>query len=100
MLQEVYGYSALNAGLCLTLGGVGILIMMPAAGRLAGRIDPRLLIIPGFSILTIGLWHFTTLTPQASFTDLALARLYQTIGMPFVFVTFCGAFEISLPLPR
>lgn len=87
MLQEVYGYTALNAGLCLTLGGVGILAVMPLAGRLAGKTDPRMLIIPAFVMLTIGLWHFTTLTPQATFTDLAIARLFQTMALPFVFVT-------------
>lgn len=87
MLQEVYGYTALNAGLCLTLGGLGILAVMPLAGRLAGHTDPRWLIVPAFIMLTAGVWHFTTLTPQASFTDLALARLFQTIALPFVFVT-------------
>lgn len=87
MFQEVYGYTAYDAGLCLTLGGFGILLVMPFAGRLAGRVDPRMLIIPAFLMLTIGLWHFTTLTPQATFTDLALARLFQTMALPFVFVT-------------
>ena len=87
MFQEIYGYTAYDAGLCLTLGGIGILLVMPVAGRFAGRVDARLLIIPGFFMLAAGLWHFTSLTPQATFTDLALARLFQTMALPFVFVT-------------
>lgn len=87
MFQEVYGYDAFTAGLALTVGGGGIIMIMPFAGRLAGKVDPRLLIVPALIAIALGLWHFTGLTTQATFTDLALARLYQTIALPFIFVT-------------
>lgn len=87
MFQEIYGYSAFDAGLCLTLGGLGILAVTPIAGRLAGKVEPRLMIIPAFLALAAGLWHFTTLTTAATFGDLAMARLLQTMALPLVFVT-------------
>lgn len=87
MFQEIYGYTALDAGLCLTVGGLGILAVTPIAGRLAGKVEPRLLIIPAFVALAGGLWHFTTLTTAATFGDLAMARLLQTMALPLVFVT-------------
>lgn len=45
------------------------------------------MIVPALIAIALGLWHFTGLTTQATFTDLALARLYQTIALPFIFVT-------------
>jgi DHA2 family multidrug resistance protein len=87
MIQEIFGYTAYRAGLALSIGGLGTICMMPIAGRLAGNLDPRLLIVPAFLVIALGLYHFTTLTTQATFRDLALARLYQTFTLPFVFVT-------------
>lgn len=87
MFQEVFQYTAFRAGLALTLGGVGIILMMPLAGRLAGNVDGRFLIMPAFIVIAFGLWHFTTLSLQSDFMDLAIARLFQTFTLPFAFVT-------------
>jgi MFS transporter, DHA2 family, multidrug resistance protein len=40
-LQEVLGYTATNAGLALSLGGVAMLVAMPVSGFLTTKIDPR-----------------------------------------------------------
>tara|TARA_A100001391_G_scaffold119169_4_gene81025 strand:- start:23273 stop:24880 length:1608 start_codon:yes stop_codon:yes gene_type:complete len=87
MFQQVFGYTAFQAGLALSVGGVGTIIMMPLAGRLAGNVDPRLMVVPGFLMVAAGLWHFTTLSTQSTFFDLSTARLFQTISLPFIFVT-------------
>ncbi len=97
MLQQIFGYTAFDAGLALSVGGLGTICMMPIAGRLAGNFDPRLLIIPAFTVIAAGLWHFTTLTTQSTFTDLALARLFQTISLPFIFVTINTIAYVGLP---
>ncbi|MTD16589.1 DHA2 family efflux MFS transporter permease subunit [Nakamurella sp. YIM 132087] len=59
--QDVAGLSALTAGLLLIPYGVGTLVVMPIAGALADRMDPRALVISGallaaagFGILLIG----------------------------------------------
>lgn len=87
MFQQVFGYTALDAGLALSIGGIGTICMMPIAGRLAGNVDPRLMIVPAFLMVALGLWHFTTLNTQVTFFDLSRARLFQTISLPFIFVT-------------
>lgn len=87
MFQEVFGYDAFTAGLALTFGGFGTILVMPIAGRLAGRFDPRLMIVPALFAIALGMLHYTTLTTSVTFTDLALARFYQIIALPFVFVT-------------
>ena len=44
MLQTVLGYSALDAGLAMTAGGVATLIAVPIAGQLTGKVDVRILL--------------------------------------------------------
>ena len=46
MLQQVLGYSAFDAGLALTAGGLATLLMVPVAGRLSGVVDVQAAAVP------------------------------------------------------
>jgi DHA2 family multidrug resistance protein len=48
-------------------------------------------------ILAVALWHFTSLPPDASFDYFAWARVFQMIGMPFLFVPITTASYAGLP---
>ena len=48
LLQQVLGYTATDAGLALTAGGIATVVVMPIGGMLSGRVDARLLI--GFAL--------------------------------------------------
>eukprot|EP01042_Synura_sphagnicola_P009520 gene9520-12211_t len=48
LLQEVLGYTATDAGLALTFGGVASLLAMGAAGMLSGKVQGRFLLAFGF----------------------------------------------------
>ncbi|HTT82599.1 MAG TPA: DHA2 family efflux MFS transporter permease subunit [Rhizomicrobium sp.] len=86
LLQEVMGYTAEEAGLALTLGGVATLFVMPLAGVLTNRVDARILIGGGFLLQVFAFWHLTHLDAQMSFWDAAIARMYQSIGLPLLFI--------------
>jgi DHA2 family multidrug resistance protein len=86
LLQEVLGYTATNAGFALTLGGLVTIVMMPVSGFLTGKLDPRYLIAFGITIQGIALWNMSTLNTQMSFDNAAVARMIQSIGLPFLFV--------------
>ena len=87
LLQQVLGYNAFDAGLALTFGGVATLIAVPFAGRLVGKIDVRFILGPALLVQAAALWNLASLSDQLTFTDAALARLYQAAGLPFLFVT-------------
>ncbi|HEX4272194.1 MAG TPA: DHA2 family efflux MFS transporter permease subunit, partial [Rhizomicrobium sp.] len=87
LLQEVLGYTATNAGLALTMGGLATLLVMPIAGFLSGRVDPRLLIGFALAMQGIALWNLSTLNSQISFENAAVARMIQSVALPFLFVT-------------
>jgi DHA2 family multidrug resistance protein len=87
LLQEVLGYTATAAGEALTMGGLATLLVMPLAGFLSTRVDARLLIGFAFAMQGIALWNLSTLNSQISFENAAVARMIQSIALPFLFVT-------------
>jgi MFS transporter, DHA2 family, multidrug resistance protein len=96
LLQEVLGYTATNAGLALTMGGLATLLVMPIAGFLTGKVDPRILIGMALTIQGIALWNMSTLDTQISFENAAYARMIQSIGLPFLFVPITNAAYVGL----
>ena len=96
LLQEVLGYTATNAGLALTLGGLVTLIMMPVAGYLSGKVDPRYLVAFAILIQGIALWNMSGLDTQMSFDNAAMARLIQSIGLPFLFVPITAVAYVGI----
>jgi DHA2 family multidrug resistance protein len=86
LLQQVLGYTATDAGLALTAGGLATIIVMPLTGLLSNRIDNRLLIGFAFLLQGLALWNMSHLDVQMSFDSAAMARVYQAVGLPFLFV--------------
>jgi DHA2 family multidrug resistance protein len=86
LLQEVLGYTATNAGLALSLGGLATLAAMPVSGYLTTKIDPRYLIAFALAVEGIAFWNMSTLNTQMTFGDAAMIRMIQSIGLPFLFV--------------
>jgi MFS transporter, DHA2 family, multidrug resistance protein len=96
LLQEVLGYTATDAGLALTLGGVATVFVMPLTGILSNRVDQRILIGGAFLLQGFALWHMSHLNTQMSFMDAAIARLYQAVGLPFLFVPITNVAYVGL----
>ncbi|HEY4075485.1 MAG TPA: DHA2 family efflux MFS transporter permease subunit [Rhizomicrobium sp.] len=96
LLQQVLGYTATNAGLALTAGGLATLLVMPLAGFLSTRADPRLLI--GFALLVQGyaMWNMAGLNTQIAFHDAAVARMIQSVALPFLFVTITNIAYVGI----
>jgi DHA2 family multidrug resistance protein len=97
MLQQVLGYSALDAGLALTAGGIATLIAVPFAGRLADKVDVRFLLFPALLVQAAALWNMSHLTADISFSDAAMARLYQSMALPFLFIPINAVAYVGLP---
>jgi DHA2 family multidrug resistance protein len=96
LLQQVMGYTATDAGLALALGGVATILAMPVTGLLTGRVDARYLIggaflVQGFALLNMS--HFTT---NMTFADAATGRMFQAVGIPFLFVPLTNLAYVGL----
>ncbi len=86
MMQEVYGYTAYLAGLALMPGGLSMLVMMPLAGQVANHIQAKYLIAAGMFVIALAMWHMTGLNGNVTFGWLSWARIYQMVGLPFLFI--------------
>ena len=58
-LQIVMGYSAQQAGMVLSPGGLVVMVLLPVVGALTPRVDPRLLIGFGFATLSASMFYMT-----------------------------------------
>jgi MFS transporter, DHA2 family, multidrug resistance protein len=85
-VQQMMGYTAEQAGLVISPGGVAILFLMPLVGFLVSRVDNRYLIAPGFAILAAALAALHTIDTQASYAYVAWMRIFQACGLAFLFI--------------
>ncbi|HVW75593.1 MAG TPA: DHA2 family efflux MFS transporter permease subunit [Rhizomicrobium sp.] len=96
LLQEVLGYTATNAGLALTAGGLATLLMMPLAGFLSTRLDARILIGFALAMQAIAMWNMAGLDTGMAFRDAAIARMIQSVALPFLFVTITNIAYVGI----
>ena len=86
LLQTGFDYTAYLSGLSMMPGGIAMLIMMPLAGAITNWIQPKYLIALGMALIAVAMWHMTSLAPDATFGFFAWARVFQMIGLPFLFI--------------
>ena len=86
LLQTQYGYNATLAGLVLSPGALVLLFLMPASGKLVGKIQARYMIGFGMLLLSFGMWHTMSITPQTDYHTFVIMRLTQVLGLPFLFI--------------
>jgi MFS transporter, DHA2 family, multidrug resistance protein len=85
-LQNLAGYSVFDTGMLMAPRGFGTMFAMMFAGRLAMRIDPRILMTCGIALLLWSMWDMSGWTPQIDTTTLIVVTFLQGVGMGFVFV--------------
>src|SRR5216684_2274091 len=95
--QTLLGYTAEESGLALMPGGFTIILLLPLVGFLLSRYSPRWLLFFGLVVLSSSLFHMTSFNLQMDFRTVAIARMFQAIGMAFLFVPINTAAYAFLP---
>ena len=85
-LQDLMGYPVVTAGLVMGPRGVGTMAAMLLVGRLAGRVDTRLLLGFGLGLTGWAFYAMTGWTPDVSQTAIVTVGLIQGAGLGFLFV--------------
>jgi DHA2 family multidrug resistance protein len=86
-MQGLMGYSAEDAGMALSPGGFVIILLLPMVGILVSRVDPRRLIAFGFIVTSASLFYMASHLHQGiDFREAVLLRVYQSVGLAFLFV--------------
>jgi DHA2 family multidrug resistance protein len=86
LLQQLLGYTALDAGLVLMPRSLAMAVAMPLAGRLYNRLGPRPLIGLGMLITAYSFWDFGQLSLQVGFWNLLVPQVWQGVGFGMIFV--------------
>ena len=97
LAQTLLGYNAFEAGKSLALGGVAALLMMPIAGVVGKKIPGKYLLLVAFTVTGFAFLHTAHLNLQMGFGDLSMARVYQSLALPFLFVTLTTAGYVGIP---
>ena len=97
MVQGLYGYTAMQAGLVLSPGGFMIMAAMPLVGRLVGAVDARKLIVFGLVTSGAGLVLMSGFTPETDFWTIAHARMLQAFGLGFLFIPISSLAYVGVP---
>jgi DHA2 family multidrug resistance protein len=95
--QELLGYTAQRAGLALMPGGIAIILCMPLVGYLLGHTDARRLLLFGLTMVSFSLIHMTNFDTSIDFRTLATARVFQAMGLAFLFVPINTAAYAFIP---
>jgi DHA2 family multidrug resistance protein len=97
-LQSLLGYTAQSAGLVLSGGGLFLLFMTPVIGILSGKIQARWLIAFGWLTVALGMFYSSReLQLGLSFRNAAWLRVYQVVGLSFLFVPINLISYVGMP---
>jgi MFS transporter, DHA2 family, multidrug resistance protein len=88
MLQQLYGYRAINAGLVLGPGAFVITLLAPVGAQLVQRriVHPRILLFGAVIVVGLSMLHYSRLNLQTDYDHYAWARAFQGLGYAFFFV--------------
>src|ERR1700678_913424 len=88
LLQSLYGYRAIDAGLVLGPGALVITFLAPVGAQLVQRgvIKPRLLLFGAVMVVGMSFLHYSRLNLDTDYRHYALARGLQGLGYAFFFV--------------
>jgi DHA2 family multidrug resistance protein len=88
MLQSLYGYRAIDAGLVLGPGALVITLIAPVAAQLIQRrvVQPRALLVLSLVTGAGAMWYYSTFNLATDYRHYVLARAFQGLGYGFFFV--------------
>jgi EmrB/QacA subfamily drug resistance transporter len=99
-MQNILGFSAVQAGAAFLPMTVLIILVAPIAGKLSDRIGSRWLMTGGMTLLGIQLLYYSTLGTTANFWDLLPALLIGGVGMALTMTPSAAAIIGSVPTDK
>ncbi len=99
-VQSALGYTSTLAGLVISPGGFAIVLMMPVVGFLSNKLEARWLIAFGLVVVSASMFHLASFNLDVSFNQLVVARIFQTIGLAFLFIPITNVAYIGVPADK
>ena len=97
-LQNLRGYPILTAAMVMMPRGLGSLFGLILAGKLSGKMDPRIQIALGFASTAYSAYLFSTFTPDVGIWAFIFAAFFNGIGIGMIFVPLTAVCFWTLPV--
>ncbi|HEY7990855.1 MAG TPA: DHA2 family efflux MFS transporter permease subunit [Stellaceae bacterium] len=97
LFQGLMNYPVITTGLIMAPRGVGTMLSMVLVGRVAGKIDPRILIGFGFALSALSLWQMMGFDLQMDEWPVIWSGLTQGFGVGFAYVSLSSVSFATLP---
>jgi DHA2 family multidrug resistance protein len=98
--QQVLGYTAYQTGMLLMPGALASMVTMPIMGRIAGKIDARILIAAGTFVLLCGLVSLSQISIGTSSEDMFWPLILRGVGTVMIFLPLSLATFSGVPRPE
>ena len=99
-MQDILGYSPLEAGIRFLPSTLMIVGVAPVAGRLADRYGPRWLIAAGLAIVAGSLYSFSSIAVDSSYLDLLPGFMLLGIGIALTMSPMTSAAMNAVPVEK
>src|SRR5918995_436640 len=99
-MQNILGYSAVQAGAAFLPMTVLIILVAPIAGKATDRVGSRGLMTAGMVLVGVQLVYFSKLSAEAGFWNLLPAMLVGGLGMALVMTPSAAAAVRSVPVDK
>jgi EmrB/QacA subfamily drug resistance transporter len=99
-MQDILGYTPLEAGIRFLPSTVMIVGVAPVAGRLADRFGPRWLIAGGLTIVSASLLIFSGIAVDSSYLDLLPGFMLLGIGIAMTMSPMTSAAMNAVPVQK
>ncbi|SMF12894.1 MFS transporter, DHA2 family, multidrug resistance protein [Tistlia consotensis] len=96
-LAQIRGHDSLQIGETLFVSGLAMFATAPIAGRLASKVDPRLMVMTGFLGFALGTWIMTDVTVQWDFDQLLVPQILRGASLMLCIVTINNLALGTLP---
>jgi EmrB/QacA subfamily drug resistance transporter len=99
-MQDILGYSPLEAGVKFLPSTLMIVLVAPVAGRLADRFGPRWLIGGGLLLVAASLFTFSGIAVDSSYLDLLPGFVLLGIGIAMTMSPMTSAAMNAVPVQK
>jgi EmrB/QacA subfamily drug resistance transporter len=99
-MQNILGYSAVQAGAAFLPMTILIILIAPIAGKATDRIGSRWLMTAGMTLIAVQLLYFSTLGIAATYGEILPAMLIGGVGMALTMTPSAAAAIRSVPVDK
>ena len=97
MMQQLYNYPVMTAAILMMPRSLSMLISMLVLGRLMSRIDARIFLVVGLTLLSASLWWMSGFSLQMDSKPLVWSAFLQGFGIACIFLPMNVTAFATLP---